>query len=83
LTDISDEARQIEASTEIEQRAIARADAVILSTCVQMPSLESIATVESELNRPVLTGSSATTWKILDVLGLRGDIDGAGTLLSG
>jgi maleate isomerase len=63
------------------QLDIARADAVILSACVQMPSLESIAAVESELNRPVLTAASATTWKILDVLGLRGHIKGAGTLL--
>jgi maleate isomerase len=65
------------------QLDVARADAVILSACVQMPSLESIAIVESELNRPVITAASATTWKILDVLGLRGEITGAGMLLSG
>ena len=61
----------------------ARADAVILSACVQMPSLASIATVEAELNRPVLSAATATTWKILDVLGLPGRIDDAGALLSG
>ncbi len=61
----------------------ARADAVILSACVQMPSLASIATVEAELNRPVLSAATATTWKILDVLGLPGRVDDAGALLSG
>ncbi len=65
------------------QLDLARADVVILSACVQMPSLASIATVETELNRPVLSAATATTWKILDVLGLPGQIADAGALLSG
>jgi maleate isomerase len=65
------------------QLDISQADAVILSACVQMPSLESIETVERELNRPVITAASATTWRILDVLGLPSAISGAGQLLSG
>jgi maleate isomerase len=61
---------------------IARADAVVLSACVQMPSLASIDEVESELGRPVLSAATATTWRILKSLGLQGNIAGTGTLLN-
>jgi len=62
---------------------IEQADAVILSACVQMPSLPSIAVVEAELGRPVLSAATATTWKMLRVLDLHGGVEGAGSLLAG
>jgi maleate isomerase len=58
-------------------------DALVLSACVQMPSLDVIATVESECGLPVLSAATATAFCILQSLGLRTEIEGAGGLLSG
>ena len=59
------------------------ADAVVLSSCVQMPSLSSIQAAEDRLGKPVLSASIATTYDILTSLGRSPRIEGAGTLLSG
>lgn len=59
------------------------ADAVVLSSCVQMPSLTSIQAAEDRLDKPVLSASIATTYEILTALGRSPRIEGAGTLLSG
>jgi maleate isomerase len=59
------------------------ADAVVLSSCVQMPSLASIQAAEDHLGKPVLSASIATTYDILRTLGRSPRIEGAGTLLSG
>lgn len=61
----------------------AGADAVVLSSCVQMPSLQSIQVVEDRLGLPVFSASVATTWDILNRLDLAPRVPGAGTLLSG
>ena len=61
----------------------ADADAVVLSSCVQMPSLSSIQAAEDRLGKPVLSASVATTYDILTSLGRSPRIEGAGTLLSG
>jgi maleate isomerase len=61
----------------------ADADAVVLSSCVQMPSLPSIQAAEDRLGKPVLSASVATTYDILTSLGRSPRIEGAGTLLSG
>jgi maleate isomerase len=58
-------------------------EAVVLSACVQMPSLAAIDRAESLLERPVLSASVATAYDILDRLGLEAVVPGAGTLLSG
>ena len=58
-------------------------DAVILSACVQMPSLPAVQTVEDELGLPVITAATATTYEILKALGQEPAIAGAGGLLSG
>jgi maleate isomerase len=58
------------------------ADAVVLSSCVQMPSLSSIQAAEDRLGKPVLSASVATTYDILRTLGRSPRIEGAGTLLS-
>lgn len=60
-----------------------QADAVVLSACVQMPSLEAVQEVEDALGKPVLTAAVATTHQLLSTLGLRTWVPGAGALLSG
>lgn len=59
------------------------ADALVLSACVQMPSLPSIQPVEDALGIPVLSAATATTHRVLSELGLRTEVPGAGHLLSG
>lgn len=62
---------------------IASADAVVLSACVQMPSLPAIARAEAVLGRPVLSAAVATTYSMLKSLKLEPIVPGAGSLLSG
>ena len=57
------------------------ADAVVLSACVQMPSLEAIQVVEDRLGIPVLSAAVATAWQMLTELGRAPEIPGAGCLL--
>jgi maleate isomerase len=59
------------------------ADAIVLSACVQMPSLSAIATVEAMTGKPVITASAATTYALLKQLKLKAIVPGAGALLSG
>jgi maleate isomerase len=59
------------------------ADALVLSACVQMPSLPSIEVVQDEVGLPVLSAATATTFRILSELGLATSVPGAGALLSG
>ncbi|OXM75207.1 MULTISPECIES: aspartate/glutamate racemase family protein [Amycolatopsis] len=58
-------------------------DALVLSACVQMPSLPSIQPVEDEIGIPVLSAATATTFRILTELGLPPRVPGAGRLLAG
>lgn len=58
-------------------------DAVVLSACVQMPSLASVQPVEDELGLPVITAATATAYEILKALGHSPAIEGAGRLLAG
>lgn len=58
-------------------------DAVILSACVQMPSLQAIAPVEARLGLPVISAAVSTAYKMLDSLGLEPVAPEAGALLSG
>jgi maleate isomerase len=62
---------------------LADADALVLSACVQMPSLESIAAVEEDAGLPVLSAATATTHQILTRLDLEPRVPGAGRLLAG
>lgn len=62
---------------------LAGADALVLSACVQMPSLPSIAAVEDEAGIPVISAATATTFRILTELGLEPRVPGAGRLLAG
>ncbi|MGP3975858.1 maleate cis-trans isomerase family protein [Streptomyces sp. 8N114] len=62
---------------------LAGADALVLSACVQMPSLPSIQPVQDEVGIPVLSAATATTFRILSELGLATTVPGAGALLDG
>lgn len=62
---------------------LTRADAIVLSACVQMPSLSAVQHVEDVSGLPVLSAATATTWRILSELGLKAAVPGAGALLSG
>ena len=59
------------------------ADAFVLSSCVQMPSLRSIEAAEDRLGLPVFSAAGATTWDVLHRLDLASRVPGAGTLLAG
>jgi maleate isomerase len=59
------------------------ADAVVLSACVQMPSLAAVQKVEDQLGLPVLSAATATVYKILKKLELDTKVPDAGLLLSG
>lgn len=62
---------------------IASVDAIVLSACVQMPSLPAVSTVEARTGKPVITAAIATTWSMLKALGLHTCVPGGGALLSG
>jgi len=58
-------------------------DAVVLSACVQMPSLPAIQVVEDALGLPVISTAACTVRQMLENLGLEPVASGAGALLSG
>jgi maleate isomerase len=59
------------------------ADVIVLSACVQMPSLESIAVIEASYGKPVVSAAVCTVYSMLKRLGLSTRVPNAGTLLSG
>jgi maleate isomerase len=59
------------------------ADAVVLSACVQMPSLAAIQQVEDSIRLPVVSAATCTTFQMLKALGLASIVPNAGRLLSG
>ncbi|AYN96642.1 Asp/Glu racemase [Pseudomonas sp. LTJR-52] len=58
-------------------------DAIVLSACVQMPSLSAVAKVEAQTGKPVITAAIATTYAMLKAIGLEPIVPGGGALLSG
>ena len=58
-------------------------DALVLSSCVQMPSLAAIPIVEDECGLPVVSAAICTTYQMLQKLGLKTFAPNAGALLSG
>ncbi|MFD5468412.1 Asp/Glu racemase [Kitasatospora sp. NPDC127059] len=59
------------------------ADAVVLSACVQLPSLSAVEEAERQLGMPVVSAAICTTHQLLRALGLPAVAPGAGHLLSG
>lgn len=58
-------------------------DALVLSSCVQMPSLAAIPRVEQECGLPVVSAAVCTAYQMLKKLGLKAAAPDAGALLSG
>ncbi|TWF75183.1 maleate isomerase [Pseudonocardia hierapolitana] len=58
------------------------ADALVISACVQMPSLDLVTEAEAELGLPVLSAATAGAFTLLDGLGLPVELPGAGRLLT-
>ncbi|HEU4720501.1 MAG TPA: hypothetical protein VFS59_04000 [Gemmatimonadaceae bacterium] len=67
------------AATRLDVRGV---DAVVLSSCVQMPSLRSLKKAEERLGLPCLSASAATTRCILRTLHLDPAIPGFGSYLA-
>jgi maleate isomerase len=57
-------------------------DALVLSACVQMPSLSAIESVEQQSGLPTLSAATATRWAILRALKLEPIVPRAGALLA-
>ncbi|MCF2527951.1 Asp/Glu racemase [Yinghuangia sp. KLBMP8922] len=62
---------------------LSRADALVLSACVQMPSLPVLPEVQEAVGMPVLSAAAATAYCLLAELGLETAVPGAGELLTG
>src|SRR4051812_1363829 len=75
-----DPQRLLEIYKRLDRRG---ADAIVLSACVQMPSLPAIAQVEAEAGIPVVSAAVCTTFVMLKRLGLDPVVPHAGALLSG
>jgi maleate isomerase len=58
-------------------------DALVLSSCVQMPSLAAIQAAEDRFGLPTFSAATATAYELLDHLNLSTQVSGAGTLLAG
>jgi maleate isomerase len=57
------------------------ADGIVISACVQMPSLSAIPEVERRLDMPVLSAATASAWEVLVRLGIQPAVRGGGALL--
>jgi maleate isomerase len=77
-------ARNPNALIEISKRLnTANVDAVVLSACVQMPSLASIQPVQDRIDRPVISAAACTAYQMLEKMELKAVAPNAGALLSG
>jgi maleate isomerase len=70
----------LEISSRVNREGI---DALVLSACVQMPSLPVIDAAERKHGLPVISAAVCTTHQMLKRLGLDTQVPGGGSLLSG
>jgi maleate isomerase len=63
-------------------RGLGRADALVISACVQMPSLNLVEPAEAEFGLPVLSAATAGAYALLRQLNLAPSLPGAGRLLA-
>jgi len=61
----------------------AEVDVLVLSACVQMPSLPAIRIVEDVIGKPVVSSAICTAFRMLEEMGLEAIAPDAGALLSG
>ncbi|MGH3969271.1 MAG: maleate cis-trans isomerase family protein [Mycobacterium sp.] len=71
--------RVMAAANELDLRDV---DALVISACVQMPSLDLVQRAEEKFGIPVLSASTAGAYTILRRLGLPTELPDAGSLLS-
>lgn len=62
---------------------VTNCDAIVVSACVQMPSLSAIEPVERASGLPTVSAATATVWAMLRALRLQPCAPGAGALLAG
>ncbi len=62
--------------------ALDGADALVISACVQMPSLDLVGPAEREFGLPVVSAATAGAFTLLRHLGLAPELPGAGRLLA-
>lgn len=67
---------------DVKRLNTANADAVVLSACVQMPSLAAIQVAQDRLGLPVTSTAVSTVRQMLDHLGLAPVVPHAGALLA-
>lgn len=68
---------------DVKRLNVKGADAVVLSACVQMPSLAAIPIVEDMLGLPVTSAAACTVRRMLETLGLEPIAPLAGAVLRG
>jgi maleate isomerase len=56
-------------------------DGIVLSACVQMPSLAAVQRVQDETGLPVVTAATATVRELLQALGFEPSVPDAGAAL--
>lgn len=66
----------------VEQLDLTRAEGLVLSACVQMPSLPAVDTVERKVGLPVLTAATSTTRELLRTIGVEPVVAEAGAALA-
>lgn len=66
---------------DVDRLNIDGADAVVVSACVQMPSLSAIQIVEDKIGLPVTSAAVCTTRRMLEALALEPIAPGGGALL--
>lgn len=67
--------------TAVDRLSLDHADGVVLSACVQMPSLPMVQTVQNTIGLPVVTAATSTTRELLVALGLPTSVEGGGAAL--
>lgn len=65
---------------DVKRLNTANVDAVVLSACVQMPSLPALEIAQKQLGIPVTSTAASTARNMLDLLGLEGNIPGFGAV---
>jgi maleate isomerase len=74
-----DPARLVDVASELD---VSDVDALVLSACVQMPSLAAVQPVQERLGLPVVTAATATAFALLRALDLPPVVPEAGALLA-
>jgi maleate isomerase len=72
-----------ELAGHVDRLDLSDAEGVVVSACVQMPSLPAVQVVQDRLGLPVLSAATATAREILEALGLDPVLPGAGAMLDG